>query len=168
MTRQNDIAIFLYCCALLAMLLTAVSACNKNDNPAYSRFKSIENATLLRDRWYDFDTGADSLFKPTSQYYDVVLQVRHTTDFPHQILWIATERSDSSGSIKSDTVGIRLYSPDGRPTGKGRRGLYTTRYVISEKSIITPGYIISITHAMKEDKVPGITDVGIDILPSKK
>ncbi len=153
--------------AVLAVFTTAAlfSACNHENPPAFSQFIPVENAIMYRDQWFEFDTRKDTLFRPqASERYDVIIQVRSTTDFPHQILWLATEMADSAGNVSTDTVGIRLCEPNGRRIGHGTRGLYITAQALLENVSVTPGYTFSVSQAMKEKETEGITDVGLVIL----
>lgn len=163
MSRLSDIAVI-----LLTLAVASLASCSGSDSsPVFSRFEQVPGAVVHRGQWFDFDTRTDTNagFSPSARY-DVDIIVRTTARFDHRLLWIATETPRPDLSFESDTIPLEICSPTGRRTGAGSRGLYTSRTRLHSGIALPDGFVISLSHAMRENDVPGVADIGIVITPT--
>lgn len=163
MSRLSDIA-----ATLLTFAASCLTSCSGSGSyPVFSHFEQVPGAVAHRGQWFDFDTHTDTNARfSTSAPYDVDIIVRTTARFDHRLLWIATETPLPDCSITTDTIALEICSPSGRRTGAGSRGLYTSRTRLHSGISLPDGFIISLSHAMKENEVPGVADIGIVITPT--
>ncbi len=119
-----------------------------------------EALTLPRTGWH-----ADSVLtysfdiQDTAAYYDVLLYVRHTQQYPYQNMWLF---------VGSDTIEFYLADQRGRWLGNGW-GELREMPVIYQHNIRFPRsgeYVYTIQQAMRDTVLTGVSDVGITIRKS--
>lgn len=112
---------------------------------------------LPRSGWH-----ADSVLtyrfdiQDTTAYYDVLLYVRHTQQYPYQNMWLF---------VGTDTIEFYLADQRGRWLGNGW-GELREMPVIYRHNIQFPRsgeYVYTIRQAMRDTVLTGVSDVGITI-----
>jgi len=123
-------------------------------------YQHIENSIWT---WDDVRNFTFSIEDTTTQH-DILIQLRHTTDYPMSNLYIFVGISGPSGQTLKDTINYILAEPSGEWIGKGNGHLRELRYLYREKtSFPEPGtYMISLEQAMRESRLP-VSDIGIRI-----
>jgi gliding motility-associated lipoprotein GldH len=108
---------------------------------------------------YNF-TITDSL-----QFYNFFIDVRNTTDYPYQNLYLFFTTSFPDGTTFTDTLNCMLCDAYGRWTGKGSGRIKENRFIFKPKVRFQQkgDYLFSVQQAMREIDLIGITDLGITL-----
>lgn len=135
---------------LLLLLSSLLAACSSKT--VYSEYH-----TLTRQSWH-----ADSVLnytfniEDTISLYDIVVNVRHQTDYPYQNMWLF---------INNDTIEFYLADNFGKWLGNGRNGLiempvlYEHNYLFQHSG----SYTLSVQHGMRTNWLKGVNAVGVQI-----
>lgn len=139
----------------LLSLLAIVTACS---NVAFCHFEKIDN-----NEWREADVlNFKPVLNDSTSLYDLEIAVRHTDDYPFQNIWLYVAHREEY-NVKIDTLQLILADDWGRWQGDGHglvktfTSLYKGEYKLSKGA----NFGITIKHAMREDPLPGITDVGL-------
>ena len=135
----------------------AATACN---NDVFH----TESVHLKNSEW----KAADTLFynfdsKDTLALYDFYFEVRNTTDYDKQNLYLFITAYYPGNTYSRDTAECILAAADGKWFGKGM-GKHKDNRFLFRKGVRfrKPGnYIIAVNQAMRMDTLNGISDVGI-------
>ena len=139
------------------VLLFLASACDK------SVFFN-ETVHLKNDEW----KAADTLFynfnsRDTLTSYNFYFEVRNTTDYDMQNLYLFITAYYPDNSYSRDTAECILAAPDGKWYGKGM-GKHKDNRFLFRKGVRfrKPGnYIIAVNQAMRKETLKGISEIGI-------
>lgn len=143
--------------ALILVTVLVATACN---NDVFH----TETIHLKNNEW----KAADTLFytfdsKDTLSAYDFYFEIRNTTDYDMQNLYLFITAYYPDNSFSRDTAECILAAPDGKWFGKGM-GKHKDNRFLFRKGVHfrKPGnYIIAVNQAMRVDDLKGISDVGI-------
>jgi gliding motility-associated lipoprotein GldH len=127
----------------------------------YEDIKHIEKAQWkASDTLYFHFTVTD-----TSQPYDFGFNVRNTTSYDYQNLYLFITAWYPGGTWSRDTAECILAASDGRWFGKGMGKLKDSRFVFRKgvRFRRSGTYTISVNQAMRKDLLLGISDIGIRI-----
>lgn len=83
--------------------------------------------------------------------------VRYNLEAPQSVTLVITHES-LTGSEKTDTVSLSLFTPGGKPEGRGTYGLYEVHRQLPAAITASPGLTFRIWPVVS---VNGITDTGI-------
>lgn len=152
-TRLSFIRIFV----IIIVITLAATACN---NDVFH----TESIHLKNSRW----KAADTLFynfnsKDTLATYDFYFEIRNTTDYDMQNLYLFITAYYPGNTYSRDTAECILAAADGKWFGKGM-GKHKDNRFLFRKGVRfrKPGnYIIAVNQAMRKDTLDGISDVGI-------
>jgi gliding motility-associated lipoprotein GldH len=103
----------------------------------------------------------------TTLRYDVFFHVRNKQNYTYSNLWLFVDIKAPNGFIKRDTFEIMLADATGRWYGKGIGNInsmlvpYKTEFSFPLRGL----YEISIQHAMYDETLENLMDVGIRIQP---
>ncbi len=145
--------------AILFFLLSILFvACDKG--VVVDAYRHINNSVWTWDDVQNFAFEIDDI----EAQHDILIQLRHTTDYPMSNLYLFVEVKGPSGQSLKDTINYILAEPSGKWIGKGNGHLRELRYLYREKTIFPePGtYSISLEQAMREPKLP-VSDIGVRI-----
>jgi len=143
------------------MLLAAIAmvAVSCNNNVFYS-----ENVHIKNNEW----KASDTLFyafesKDTLTSYDFYFEVRNTTDYDMQNLYIFITAFYPGDTYSRDTAECILAAPDGKWYGKGMGKHKDSRFLFRKGVTFRKAgnYVIAVNQAMRKEKLEGISDVGI-------
>jgi len=123
-----------------------------------------ETVHLKNNEWQ----AADTLFytfesKDSIALYDFYFEVRNTTDYDMQNLYLFITAYYPGNTFSRDTAECILAAADGKWFGKGM-GKHKDNRFLFRKGVRfrKPGnYIIAVNQAMRKDTLNGISDVGI-------
>ncbi len=96
--------------------------------------------------------------------YELTLGVRtsQSTPYPFQTLWLVVRQQwHSPDSLRTDTVECRLATANGDDTG---HGVSISQHIFPIAEFQVPegaSADITVTHFMRRELLPGITDVGV-------
>lgn len=126
----------------------------------YDHYQRIE-----QDRW-GWDQEVDFRFniQDTSASHNILIQVRHTTDYPLSNLYMFVDVEGPSGQSMKDTINFILAENNGKWIGKGVGNLREIAYLYKRNTIFpdTGEYGISIEQAMRLSEIP-VSEVGLRI-----
>jgi gliding motility-associated lipoprotein GldH len=138
-------------------LALIISSCDQNC--AYERYDTIENEKwdLTKTFTHEFDI-TDSM-----QWYNMYINIRNTTDFRNSNLFLFVTTTFPKGQMAKDTLECVLADPKGKWYGKGNDRFKDCKIIFKPKFRFsqTGKYKINIQHAMREQVVVGISDIGI-------
>ena len=142
-------------------ILLAIVAISCNSKTFYQKNDHLPNEIWNVDHVlvYEFDI-LDSL-----QFYNFYIDVRNTTDFPYQNLYLFFTTQFPDGEIATDTLNCILSDPYGRWTGKGSGRIRENRFILKSKVRfpLTGTYTFSAQQATRDDDLTGIANFGITL-----
>ena len=96
--------------------------------------------------------------------------MRHSNTFKTQNLWLFTETSLNGKLIKRDTVECFLANNAGEWLGSGFGSLHEMPILYEPKVAFKElgNYEISIRHGMRDMKLEGISDIGLQVIKLEK
>ncbi len=136
-----------------------LSSCN--NYRIYNKYQEIEDYKWHRDSVISFSFNA----KDTINHYNVLLNIRHNSDFKHQNLWLFTSSTDPEGNIAKDTLECYLFDNIGRPLGQDYFYIYEMPliYMNSINFYKQGEYKFEIHQAMRDSILTGIESFGLTI-----
>lgn len=144
---------------LLPAFCLLLSACN--NNTFYHKTYTLPNETWNIDNTlvYEFEI-TDSL-----QFYNFFIDVRNTTEYTDQGLWLFFTTQFPDKTFFTDTLNCTISDAYGRWTGKGSGRIRDNRFVYKPKVRFpqTGTYIFSVQQAMRTNDLIGIADFGITL-----
>ncbi len=159
MTRLNK---YNYAGSIL-ILLAMLFSCT--DHNMYHHYESIKSSAWNEHEAYLFDVEVSD----TLSVYDVFIEIRNNDSYPYENLWLFVSFETPWNNRRKDTLDCRLADPYGQWFGKG-----FSQYTLSvpyEKSVVFPRsgtYSYTIRQGMREEKLKGITDIGVRISPAQR
>ncbi|MCL2246761.1 MAG: gliding motility lipoprotein GldH [Lentimicrobiaceae bacterium] len=101
----------------------------------------------------------------SQQFYNFYFDVRNTTDYPFQNLYLFFTTQFPDSTSFTDTLNCILCDAYGRWTGKGSGRIKENRFVLKQKVRFaqTGIYTFFAQQAMRTDELMGITDFGITL-----
>lgn len=149
----------------LLLLLTLVLAVFYFTSCDSSVFHS-ESLQIKNDQWKANDTLFYSFVsKDSTAFYDFYFNVRNTTDYDQQNLYLFITAFYPGDTYSRDTAECILAAPDGKWYGKGM-GKHKDNKFLFRKNVRfrkNGKYIIAVNQAMRFETLKGISDVGIII-----
>jgi len=145
MTVRNLVII-----ALSSLLLTACG-----NSTLYSTYQSVDMTGWSMDSVVTFQVPVTD----TTNAYDVILHVGHTDGYPYQNMWLFV-----NDGAKTDTIEFYLANERGQWLGNGH-SVIDMPVLYREQHVFTDGlYTIRIQQAMRDILLPGISDIGVEIV----
>lgn len=142
------------------MVLVLLSTACKNNTVFTERKQVNGNNWSMNDTLYYQFNVTDTLTP-----VDIYFNVRNTTDYKYQNLYVFLTAYYPGNKFSRDTIDITLAEPDGKWLGK-RSGMHRDISVPFRKNIIfgkAGVYTLAINQAMRTEKLEGISDFGIRI-----
>jgi len=142
-------------------LLLAGFMVSCNHHTFYQKTVTLPNETWNMDSTLVYElTILDSL-----QFYSFYIDVRNTTDYPFQNLYLFFTTQFPDNTQFTDTLNCVLCDPYGRWMGKGSGKIKANRLVLKHKVRFqqTGSYIFFAQHAMRKVDLKGITDFGVTL-----
>lgn len=100
--------------------------------------------------------------------FDIILTVRHNTDYPYNNLWILVEKAVSPDSVVSSKVNLTLANTSGSWRGHGMQGLYEFSDTVMRGVPLSSADVLSVRHDMPVTTLPGILDIGVTAVPVRR
>ena len=145
----------------LLMILVAGSVVSCNHNTFYHKTVELSNEIWNMDSTLTYQfTIQDSL-----QFYSFYIDVRNTTNYPYQNLYLFFTTQFPDSTVYVDTLNCILSDAYGRWKGTGSGRIKDNRFVLKSKvRFVQKGdYVFSARQAMRETNLKGITDFGITL-----
>lgn len=147
---------------LFLLSVSLFYACDKSI--LYEENKHIPNA-----EWKAGDTVFFSFdIADTVQAYDFGFNVRNTTAYTYQNLFLFITAWYPDGNWSRDTTECILAAPDGKWYGKGSGKLRDSQFLFRKGVHFRRSghYTIGVNQAMRTDNLKGINDIGIKLIKS--
>jgi gliding motility-associated lipoprotein GldH len=144
----------------ITLILILLSACN--DNSIYNHKIPIENQQWSYSQIPEFNWDV----KDTSQWYRILLAVRHKNDLNHRNLYVKCNTTFPDNSNKDQILSLELYDEAGKPYGVCRSSSCTTDIpLIPKTKFPIPGnYKLSIEQYGRDTIVPGLHSLELTIV----
>ena len=149
--------------AAWSLSLVLLAACT--DRVVYQADVAVPEAHWDRSYTPEFKF----LVKDTVRPHDVYIDVRHTSEYPYQDLYLFVDLWDAEGRHLRDTVDCLLADPAGRWLGKGTGFIHADRYEAHvlyryrDRFPRPDPFTVRLEQAMRVERLPGILDVGISV-----
>jgi gliding motility-associated lipoprotein GldH len=145
------------------LLVILFSSCGRN-----ILFEKVDH--ISDEKW-----ASDHILKyqfkivDTTQFYDIFINVRNSTDYPYQNLYLFLINKFPSGVTVTDSIEALLCDPFGNWYGKGSGRIKDHRLLMRQKVRFQQKgvYNFSFQHAMRDEDLIGITEFGITIQEHK-
>lgn len=149
---------------IVCLLLGGAVSCGRTD--VYNEFN-----TLPKNGWFKRDVQRFTPEVPdTVNRYDVYLSLRHNGDYTYRNLWLFVSYNDEGGVLKTDTVNCELADEFGRWSGGGWGSYYQQEVLLNDDFCFSgeKEHVFTVQQAMRDDRIRGISDVGIRIVPHEE
>lgn len=137
--------------------MTLLTSCN--NHIFYEKIDTIKDETwnVNQKLVYEFE------ITDSTQYYNIYINVRNTTDYPYQNLYIFLTNQFPSGLQMVDTLGSILCDPFGKWYGKGSGRIKDNKFLLRKQVRFQQKGIYKFTaqQAMREENLHGIANFGI-------
>ena len=132
-----------------------------NNSRVCNKYTDIEDHIWHKDSALSFSFNAED----TISHYNVLLNIRHNSEFRFQNLWLFTSSTDPEGNIAKDTLECYLYDNIGLPLGQDYFYLYEMPliYMNGIKFHKKGEYTFEIYQAMRDSLLTGIESLGLTI-----
>lgn len=144
---------------LLVILSLIVVSCSQT--AIYDSSVVVENEELNRDSVAVFEVG----IADTAQLYNIAINIRNTTEYRFQNIYIFADIIAPNGAVQRDTVECFLADNAGRWLGKGHGALRDNRFVYRRgvKFATRGSYTFRLQQAMRVNPLQGIANIGIRV-----
>ena len=134
-------------------------ACNQTTFYQKSDVLPNESWNMNNTLVYKFEIS-DSL-----QYYNFFIDVRNTTNYPYQNLYLFFTTQFPNGELFTDTLNGTISDAYGRWSGRGTGRIRENRFVLKSKVRFQQKgvYVFSAQQAMRDSVLKGISDFGITL-----
>lgn len=144
---------------VLCMVLFSFYSCDKN--------RVYENFYSTGTHGWDKDSVATFQFDivDIETKYNLYVNTRNLEQFPYSNLWLFVEVIAPDLTAIRDTVEYQLAFANGKWRGKGTGGIYLSQlpYRINVFFPVEGTYQVNIQHAMRDEQLKGLRDIGIRI-----
>ena len=140
--------------ALLAVLTGIMAACSTRT--VYSEFQPLPTGGWYADSVLSYHFSISD----TTARYDVLLYERHTQQYPYQNMWLFLETEQGA-----DTIEFYLADQRGRWLGNGfgRLREMPVLYAQGLQFAHQGDYVLRIRQGMREERLQGVSDIGVSI-----
>jgi gliding motility-associated lipoprotein GldH len=127
--------------------------------------------TLPEKGWHEDSVMTFSVeITDTVSRYEIFLTIRNTEDYPFSNLFLFREIETRNELQFRDTAQYLLADRFGKWLGKGLGALRTNTFIYKNQALRFTHmgvYTFTLQHGMREEWLPGITDVGLRLVPAK-
>lgn len=146
----------------IVVLVGIISLAACNENVAYDHYRSVDVDGWDRDDTLDFVVG-----KIPAGNYNLCVGFRATSEYPYKELGLDVSYTTSAnGKATHKRIKCNIFDQDGRLMGKN--GISSNDFLYNVSNIkVNKGdsIVVSISHSMNQDLMPGLTQVGLQLQP---
>ena len=158
-----------------SFILVFVLVVSCDSNQVFDEYKTVPDV-WSKDEVIQFSMNAPD----TSNGYDLFVNIRNTSDYKYNNLFLIVELDHPNGKVLVDTLEYKMTAPDGSFLGTGftdlkENKLWYRGYDEDFKFPEEGEYTVKIQHAMRKngdvfgiDELQGITDIGFRIEESTR
>lgn len=134
------------------------------DKSPKGTFKDVPSSGWNKDLSFSFTPE----WTDSTSRYDIVLAVRHTSNYRYRNLSLVVDLIDSTSHVDRRKVNFILADSHGNWTGAGFGSLYQSRVVVAQDVVPENVRSIVVWQAMNNiERVTDVTDVGIIVEQSE-
>jgi len=151
---------------LTAGILSVVFIVGCNSPDIYNEYKPVN-----KNGWYKDDIIAFNPKTPdTSNRYNFIVNLRHTTDYPYRNIYFFTTTHFPNGDVSRDTIELMLAQKSGEWKGEGFGAIKTYRQMLLRGVRFDQqgDYVFEFRQAMRQDTLKGLEDIGLQIQKFQK
>ena len=166
MYRLKESFIYYIKAGLTLCVLFLLNACHTDTS--YHVYQAVSG----EEGWDKSDSLAFHLpVGLSSGEYRMEIGLRHTGEYPYRDIWLSVTQSEGDSiPPRTDTLHIYLTDEKGHWVQSGAMGGLYQHVYVSDKPVIfstdSIDRIFRITHLMRQNPLPGISDVGIRLFLS--
>lgn len=142
---------------VLLLFIFITTSCNQDI--FYEKMDKIPNETwnVNNKLVYEFE------IKDSMEFYNIYINVRNTTDYPYQNLYVFLTNHFPSGIQMVDTLGCVLCDPFGKWYGKGNGNLKENKFLLRKQVRFQQKgkYTFTVQQGMRDEDLKGIANFGI-------
>lgn len=148
--------------------MTGVAGCGDIQKVRYSCFYSLPESGWNPEMSLEYTPWPTDSILNEGDRFDVVVCVRYSRDARPQGLDM-TLSSFTLADEKPDTVPLSftLFSPAGKPLGKGGYGVYEVTDTVARGIALSEGYNITLLSRADAASTAGVSDIGVILLNSQ-
>lgn len=149
---------------IIALWIGFMAACSTQESKVYHQFLEVNS-----NGWGWNDAKAFT-FEITDEtyFYDVNFELRINSSYLLSNIWLKYNIS-GPGLKEIGQTEIVVCDNTGKWTGKGQGNLYTyQRQVFANKKLKKGKYTVQIQQNTREEKLAGVSDMGLSVLKSNK
>lgn len=146
--------------SFIAAFCLILVGCGKSDEVVYTQFAAIDASGWERMGCVEFKL--DSAVNVDDRC-DVLLVVRHSNEYRYRSLCLTVEEMSLRHDVKVDTIEIPLATPSGEWQGRGSGRLYEVVDTLCRNVTLSADHLWTVGHAMRENPLVGVNDIGIVI-----
>jgi gliding motility-associated lipoprotein GldH len=149
---------FLSFCALIAVLFSLTSC---DSHRVYEKNIGIPDYMWKSKTQVEFET----MVSDTISLHNVYVNVRNASQYPYRNLFLFLETHYPDGKYSRDTLECILADESGKWLGDGSGDIWDNRFIFKKnvRFPVSGTYKFYLEHAMRNDPLPMIMDVGIRI-----
>ncbi len=125
-----------------------------------------QSLELPKDGWHkDSTAGFTVQVDDTTRAYDFYVTLRNNDDYPYRNFYLFLITTLPNKNMTRDTLELILANREGKWLGKGFGAIKDNQIMVRQNLVfpLSGTYHFRILQAMRQDKLKGITDVGIRI-----
>ncbi len=136
-----------------------LTACANND--VYFQYQTIQHDGWNKDSVLTFDVNITD----TISAYNIYVNIRNTSDYPYQNLWLFLNKLNPDSTLVNDSIECYLADQHGKWLGSGVGSIKEMPVLYEQnKHFKARGiYKYEITQGMREDVLKGVNDIGIRV-----
>lgn len=148
---------------LCLLLMQGFSSCT--DEALLDKNEAIDATIWAATQRPEFSVD----IKDASAGYDIYLNLRNTPEFPFSKVYVLVHIEKEGQPGSSFRVGLKLANRDGLWTGKSAGNLYAHQALFRRNFHFpdTGSYRFVLESNMRLSPLPGISDVGVRLIPSR-
>jgi gliding motility-associated lipoprotein GldH len=144
---------------LVGLLLCVAMACSHNS--VYDEYRSFPDTGWEKGSIARFEVDITQPGIPCN----MLVNIRHNSHYPYQNFWMFISTTTPDGIITKDTIECYLADNRGKWLGSGLSSVYNMPVLIKQNTVFSKAgkYTIVVRQGMRDDVLPGITNVGLEI-----
>ena len=142
-------------------MVVIIASCRRTD--VYNEYTDLPHTGWHQDTTVRFQVSVSD----TVSWQNILINIRHTSQYPYQNLWLFVHSASPSGRIQRDTIACYLADNHGRwlgtryPSTFEMPVLYMQHIQFPENGL----YQFEIYQAMRDSVVKGISSIGLQVSP---
>lgn len=142
----------------ILIVLVVFSSCSTN---YYEKSYEIKEKKWSSDEIFQFNVEISDNSKP----YNMYINIKNSTDYFHSNVFLFVNVMYPDNTVYRDTVEGELADYRGQWLGKGNSN-YKTNKFLYKRNVFFPStgtYVFAIQHAMRDEFLSGILNIGLEV-----